>query len=91
MKLIPFQQYQIYKNLNWKIPKFAHIPLIHGNDGNKLSKRHGAIDIIEFRNNGFLPEAILNYLLKLGISDIRKEFFTINEFEESFNLLHLII
>ena len=49
-----FRQFHLYKNLNWKIPIFAHIPLMHGNDGKKLSKRHGSTDINEFKDNGYL-------------------------------------
>ena len=50
------------------MPRFAHIPLIHGADGAKLSKRHGAVSVLEFREQGFLPEAVCNYLLRLGWS-----------------------
>ncbi len=63
-----FRQYQIYKAFEWEIPEFAHLPLIHAIDGSKLSKRHGAISVESFRDLGFLPEAIRNYLLKLGWS-----------------------
>jgi glutamyl-tRNA synthetase len=61
-----FRQVQIYKALGWEPPRFAHIPLIHGADGAKLSKRHGAVSVLEFEKNGFLPEALCNYLLRLG-------------------------
>ncbi|WP_298215323.1 glutamate--tRNA ligase [Acidocella sp.] len=61
-----FRQIQIYDALGWDKPEFAHIPLIHGADGAKLSKRHGAVSILEFREQGFLPEALCNYLLRLG-------------------------
>jgi glutamyl-tRNA synthetase len=63
-----FRQYQIYKAFGWKIPEFAHLPLIHAIDGSKLSKRHGAVSVENYRDLGFLPEAIRNYLLKLGWS-----------------------
>ncbi|MCL2567363.1 MAG: glutamate--tRNA ligase [Alphaproteobacteria bacterium] len=63
-----FRQYQIYKAFDWKIPEFAHLPLIHAMDGSKLSKRHGAISVESYKALGFLPEAICNYLLKLGWS-----------------------
>ena len=53
-----FRQNLIYKAMEWKIPQYAHIPLIHGNDGKKLSKRHGAISINDFRNEGYLKESI---------------------------------
>ncbi len=61
-----FRQTQLYKALGWKIPAFAHIPLIHGPDGAKLSKRHGALGIDAYRDMGYLPEAMRNYLLRLG-------------------------
>lgn len=61
-----FRQIQIYDAMGWELPAFAHIPLIHGADGAKLSKRHGAVSILEFREQGFLPEALCNYLLRLG-------------------------
>jgi glutamyl-tRNA synthetase len=52
--------------MGWELPRFAHIPLIHGADGAKLSKRHGAVSVLEFREQGYLPEALCNYLLRLG-------------------------
>ncbi|MDW8444200.1 MAG: glutamate--tRNA ligase [Acetobacteraceae bacterium] len=61
-----FRQCQLYDALGWKRPAFAHIPLIHGQDGTKLSKRHGAVSVLEFRDQGYLPEAVANYLLRLG-------------------------
>ncbi len=61
-----FRQVQIYDALGWRKPEFAHIPLIHGADGAKLSKRHGAVSVLEFEKQGFLPEALCNYLLRLG-------------------------
>lgn len=61
-----FRQVQIYDAMGWGKPEFAHIPLIHGADGAKLSKRHGAVSVLEFREQGFLPEALCNYLLRLG-------------------------
>jgi glutamyl-tRNA synthetase len=63
-----FRQIQIYKAFGWKIPEFGHIPLIHGPDGAKLSKRHGALGIEEYKKMGFLPEAVCNCLLRLGWS-----------------------
>src|SRR5690242_18122368 len=63
-----FRQIQIYRAMGWEPPCFAHIPLIHGADGAKLSKRHGAQFALEFRDSGFLPEALCNYLLRLGWS-----------------------
>jgi glutamyl-tRNA synthetase len=61
-----FRQIQIYLANGWALPRFAHLPLIHGPDGAKLSKRHGAQGVMEFRDLGFLPEALCNYLLRLG-------------------------
>ena len=62
------RQTQLYLALGWPVPTFAHIPLIHGPDGAKLSKRHGALAIDAYREMGFLPEAMRNYLLRLGWS-----------------------
>ena len=61
-----FRQTQLYLALDWDIPAFAHIPLIHGADGAKMSKRHGALGVTEYRDAGMLPEALRNYLLRLG-------------------------
>jgi glutamyl-tRNA synthetase len=61
-----FRQAQIYAAMGWELPRFAHLPLIHGPDGAKLSKRHGAQFALEFRALGYLPEALCNYLLRLG-------------------------
>jgi glutamyl-tRNA synthetase len=61
-----FRQTQIYRALDWPVPEFAHVPLIHGADGAKLSKRHGALGVEAYRDMGYLPEALRNYLLRLG-------------------------
>jgi glutamyl-tRNA synthetase len=61
-----FRQVQIFNAMGWDLPAFAHIPLIHGADGAKLSKRHGAVSVLDFDTQGFLPEALCNYLLRLG-------------------------
>ncbi|MGE5540063.1 MAG: glutamate--tRNA ligase [Gemmatimonas sp.] len=61
-----FRQRQLYEACGWAPPEFAHIPLIHGPDGAKLSKRHGALGVEAYRDMGFLPEAMCNYLLRLG-------------------------
>lgn len=61
-----FRQIQLYRACGWDVPAFAHIPLIHGPDGAKLSKRHGALGAEAYRDMGFLPEALRNYLLRLG-------------------------
>lgn len=62
------RQMQLYAALGWSLPEFAHIPLIHGPDGTKLSKRHGALSVQAYREMGYLPQAVFNYLLRLGWS-----------------------
>jgi glutamyl-tRNA synthetase len=74
-----FRQMQVYRALGWEMPRFGHIPLIHGPDGKKLSKRHGAQFALEFRDDGFLPEALCNYLLRLGWSHGDQEVFSREE------------
>jgi len=81
-----FRQIQIFKACGWDLPKFAHIPLIHGADGAKLSKRHGAVSILEFREQGFLPEALCNYLLRLGWGHGDEEFLPRDKQIELFDL-----
>lgn len=63
-----FRQYQLFQSFGWDIPEFAHMPLLHGSDGAKLSKRHGALGVEAYRDMGFIPEAMNNYLLRLGWS-----------------------
>src|SRR5258708_3373532 len=63
-----FRQTHIYSALDWAVPHFAHVPLIHGADGAKLSKRHGALGVEAYRDMGYLPEALRNYLMRLGWS-----------------------
>jgi len=63
-----FRQTQIYRAMDWPVPEFAHVPLIHGPDGAKLSKRHGAVGVEAYREMGYLPEALRNYLMRLGWS-----------------------
>ena len=63
-------QIQIYRALGWKEPIFAHLSMIHGPDGKKLSKRHGATNVVEFRNMGYLPEALKNYLKDITLKEI---------------------
>jgi len=77
----------MYKALGWTPPKFCHLPLVMGKDGQKLSKRHGSTSIIEFREQGYLPEAIINYISLLGWSyDDKREFFSLKELEKLFVL-----
>ncbi|MBS0271441.1 MAG: glutamate--tRNA ligase [Proteobacteria bacterium] len=84
-----FRQFQIYKVMNWKIPHFAHIPLIHGPDGAKLSKRHGALGVEAYRDMGFLPHALRNYLLRLGWSHGDAEIISTEEAIQWFDLDHV--
>ena len=80
------RQMHIYEAMGWSAPAFAHIPLIHGPDGAKLSKRHGALGVDAYRAMGYLPAALRNYLVRLGWSQGDKEFFTLTEMIESFDL-----
>jgi glutamyl-tRNA synthetase len=80
------RQTQIYNGLGWDTPVWAHIPLIHGPDGAKLSKRHGALGVDAYRAMGYLPEALRNYLVRLGWSHGDKEMFTEAEMIAAFDL-----
>jgi len=80
------RQIQIYKALGWDLPVFAHIPLIHGADGAKLSKRHGALSVTAYRDLGYLPEAMRNYLARLGWSHGDDEVFSTEQLVEWFDL-----
>jgi glutamyl-tRNA synthetase len=80
------RQTHIYQAFGWETPVFAHIPLIHGPDGAKLSKRHGALGVDAYRGMGYLPEALRNYLVRLGWSQGDKEFFSTDEMIEAFDL-----
>ncbi len=80
------RQTHIYQAMGWDIPSFAHIPLIHGADGAKLSKRHGALGVDAYRALGYLPEALRNYLARLGWSQGDREFFSTPELIEAFSL-----
>jgi glutamyl-tRNA synthetase len=80
------RQKHIYEAMGWETPAFAHIPLIHGPDGAKLSKRHGALGVDAYRAMGYLPQALRNYLVRLGWSQGDKEFFTLPEMIEAFDL-----
>ena len=81
-----FRQTQIYRALGWEPPAFAHIPLIHGPDGAKLSKRHGALGIDAYREMGLLPEAVRNYLLRLGWGHGDDEIITTEQATQWFEL-----
>jgi len=81
-----FRQKQIYDALGWAVPEFAHVPLIHGPDGAKLSKRHGALAIDAYRDLGYLPEALRNYLLRLGWSHGDDEIISTDQAIEWFDI-----
>jgi glutamyl-tRNA synthetase len=80
------RQKQIYDALGWPVPVMAHIPLIHGPDGSKLSKRHGALGVDAYRAMGYLPEALRNYLVRLGWSHGDQEIFSTEEMVAAFDL-----
>jgi glutamyl-tRNA synthetase len=80
------RQKQIYDALGWRVPVMAHIPLIHGPDGSKLSKRHGALGVDAYRAMGYLPAALRNYLVRLGWSHGDQEFFSTQEMIDAFDL-----
>ena len=80
------RQIIIYNGMGWDVPEMAHIPLIHGPDGAKLSKRHGALGVGAYRQMGYLPEAMLNYLARLGWSHGDDEIFSAEQMVEWFGL-----
>lgn len=80
------RQINLFRALGAPIPIYAHLPILLGSDGKKLSKRQNATSIVEYKNDGFLPEALLNYLLKLGWSYGNQEIFSLNEMKKLFNL-----
>lgn len=81
-----FKHLLIYQALDFDIPRFAHVPLIHGEDGNKLSKRHGATSVCDYEKMGILPKAMRNYLLRLGWSHGNDEIISDEQAIEWFNL-----
>jgi glutamyl-tRNA synthetase len=80
------RQINILKALGMEPPRYAHVPMIHGDDGKKLSKRHGAVSVMQYRDAGYLPEALLNYLVRLGWSHGDQEIFSIDEMVEHFDI-----
>jgi glutamyl-tRNA synthetase len=80
------KQIQIYNALGSVLPLFAHVPMVLGNDRSRLSKRHGAMSVLAYRDMGYLPDALINYLVRLGWSYGDQEFFTRKELIEKFNL-----
>jgi glutamyl-tRNA synthetase len=83
------RQKQIYDALGWPVPVMAHIPLIHGPDGSKLSKRHGALGVDAYRSMGYLPAALRNYLVRLGWSHGDQEIFSTDEMISAFDLAQI--
>jgi glutamyl-tRNA synthetase len=83
------RQINILKALGVSIPQYAHVPMILGSDGERLSKRHGAVSVMQYAEDGFLPEALVNYLVRLGWSHGDEEIFSIQQFVEWFDLRHI--
>jgi len=79
----------LFNAFGYKLPQFIHLPMILGSDGARLSKRHGAMNILEYKQQGLLPEAMLNYLARLGWSSGDQEIFSIKELIEKFDLTHI--
>jgi|TARA_R110002126_G_scaffold175960_1_gene324555 glutamyl-tRNA synthetase len=83
------RQINMYQALGVAVPVFAHLPMILGEDGKRLSKRHGAVSVLEFKNMGILPHALLNYLVRLGWSHGDQEIFSLSEMQQLFDLEHV--
>ncbi|OGT03708.1 MAG: glutamate--tRNA ligase [Gallionellales bacterium RIFCSPLOWO2_02_60_31] len=83
------RQINILKALGAKLPQYAHVPMILGSDGERLSKRHGAVSVMQYAEDGFLPEALINYLARLGWSHGDEEIFSVQQFVEWFDLRHI--
>ena len=75
--------------MNWKLPKFGHVPLIHGSDGAKLSKRHGALSVLRYKELGYLSEAFNNYLMRLGWGHKNQEIFSIPQAVSLFDISNI--
>lgn len=84
-----FRQNNIFSALNQQAPTYAHIPLIHGTDGKRLSKRHGAVSVQQYRKQGILPAGLLNYLVRLGWSYGDQEIFSLDEMVKCFDLKNI--
>ena len=82
------RQINILKALGAEVPAYAHLPMIHGPDGEKLSKRHGAVSVMQYHSDGYLPQALLNYLARLGWSHGNDEIFSMQQLKEWFSLEH---
>src|SRR6266700_2886525 len=83
------RQIHIFRALGAELPKFAHVPMILGADGERLSKRHGAVSVMQYQEDGYLPEALVNYLARLGWSHGDEEMFTVTQFLQWFDLAHI--
>jgi len=83
------RQIHIFRALGNRLPEFAHVPMILGADGERLSKRHGAVSVTHYRDEGFLPEALVNYLARLGWSHGDEEVFSMSQLVEWFDLAHV--
>lgn len=83
------KQIVLYNALGFSIPKFYHVAMINGSDGSKLSKRHGATDVMEYRKMGYLPQALLNFLVRLGWSHGDDEIFSVEQLKQIFNPKHI--
>ncbi len=83
------RQINILKALGAEVPQYAHVPMILGDDGARLSKRHGAVSVMQYREQGILPEALLNYLVRLGWSHGDQEIFSLDELIELFDLANV--
>lgn len=80
------RQINLFKALGAEVPSYAHLPMILGDDGKRLSKRHGAVGVLEFRKQGILPQALLNYLVRLGWSHGDQEIFSMTQMQSLFDL-----
>jgi glutamyl-tRNA synthetase len=83
------RQINIYQALGADVPHFGHVPMILGPDGQRLSKRHGAVNVMQYRDDGFLPDAMVNYLARLGWSHGDEEIFSRDQLVEWFDLRHV--
>jgi len=80
------RQINLYQAMGWEVPQFGHLPMILGDDGARLSKRHGAVSVMQYKEQGYLPEALLNYLVRLGWSHGDQEVFSVDEMIELFEV-----
>jgi glutamyl-tRNA synthetase len=83
------KQKLLYEAMDWMVPHMAHIPLIHGVDGAKLSKRHGATNVEEYRDAGYLPQSIISYILRLGWSNDNDDIISMEEAVKIFDIAHI--